>query len=289
MSPGKEPALDDFSSQGLPFVYVPEAGLLEGVTLASIWDTILGRSGEKRGRLYKYEHYLFVISMLVIIVSVLALLNGYYHYFSISPYAVQRGASSPFLMAGYIGMFVSIAFVPVPDYFLVPIYGYLSLVGIFDPLTTFLVCIAAALFLMELEYAGGRLMARPLLLKALSYFRISEKDIEAADRWLIRHGKFSIFISTFVPYFYSVTSLAAGTLRMNPVAFFLASFAGFGLRFTFLEYVGYSSINIFAPSFDYSQRAIFILLVVVSSLYVALYLVRSLRITDYSSTGSRDI
>lgn len=245
--------------------------------LGSVRDAILGFGGEKRGRLYRYEHYLFAVSILVILMSILALLNGYYHYFNILPYSITKNVvPSQYLVAGYLGMFITIAFVPIPDYFLVPIYGYLSSIGIFNPFTTFLVCTAGALFLMAIEYFGGRLVGRPLLLKALSYFHISEKEIESADKWLVTHGKFSMFISTFVPYLYSVTSLAAGTLKMNAVSFFLATFAGFGLRFMFLEYIGYYGIYIFSPLFDYSERTAFYLLLIISCLYVALYLARSL-------------
>jgi membrane protein DedA with SNARE-associated domain len=63
---------------------------------------------------------------------------------------------------------------------------------------------------------------------------------------------------------------------MKAGRFFLASNAGFGLRFIFLEYVGYS-IFIFTASFDYSQRTLFSLLLILSSVYAALHLVRTLR------------
>lgn len=181
------------------------------------------------------------------------------------------------MLAGYVGIFISLAFLPVPDYFLVPAYGYLPSIGVFNPYTTFRVCLAAAV--LPMEYAHGRLAGRPLLLKGLSYIHIYEKDIEAADKWLVEHGRFSIFISTFILYFYSVTSLAAGTLKMNVIAFLLVSSVGFGLRFIFLEYIGYHSVYIFAASFDYSQRALFFLLLILSSLYAALYLTGTLRST----------
>jgi membrane protein DedA with SNARE-associated domain len=240
-----------------------------------IWKTILGFGGDKHGRPRKYWHYLFVISILIILLSVLALLNAYFHLTNVSSYNINHeGVSSPFLLAGYLGMFISVAILPVPDYFLVPAYGYLSLIGVFNPYYTFLVCLVGAVF--PIEYVCGRLAARPLLLKVLSLLRISEKNIETADKWLVEHGKFSIFTSTFIPFFYNVTSLAAGTLKMNPVAFFLASSAGFGLRFVFLEGVGYYSIYIFTASFDYSQRTLFSLLLILSSVYAALYLVRTL-------------
>jgi membrane protein DedA with SNARE-associated domain len=238
------------------------------------WKTILEFGGDKHERLRKYGHYLFVISILIIFLSVLALLNAYFHLINVSSYNInQEGVSSPFLLA-YLGMFISIAFLPLPDYFLVPAYGYLSLMGIFNPYYTFLVCLVGAVF--PIEYVCGRLAARPLLLKVLSLLRISEKDIEEADKWLVEHGIFSIFISTFIPFFYSVISLAAGILKMKSVAFLLSSTAGFGLRFAFLEGVGYYSIYIFTASFDYSQRALFSLLLIFSSVYVAFYLVRTL-------------
>lgn len=225
----------------------------------------------------RYTHYLFVTSTLVILVSILALLNAYFRFNTVSSYSVTPGGvSSQLLFAGYLGMFFSIAVLPVPDYVLVPVYGYLSSIGIFSPFTTFLVCLAGAVF--PVEYACGRLVARPLLLKALSFFRMSEKEIKVADDWLVEHGKFSIFVSTFIPFFYSVASLAAGTLRMGAVPFLADSAAGFGVRFAFLEYAGYYSIYIFTASFDYSQRNLFSLLLVVSLSYAVLYLVRTFRL-----------
>jgi len=239
-----------------------------------IWKTAVGFEGDKHGRPSKYWHYLFVISLLIILVSVLALLNAYFHLVNVSSYNINKGdVSSPFLLAGYIGMFITIVFSPVPDYFLVPAYGYLSLIGLFNPYYTFLVCLVGAVF--PVEYVCGRFAARPLLLKVMSILRISEKNVEEADKWLGEHGLFSIFVSTFIPFFYSVISLAAGTLKMKSVAFLLSSAAGFGLRFVFLEGVGYYSIYIFTASFDYSQRTLFFLLLLLSSVYAALYLVRT--------------
>jgi membrane protein DedA with SNARE-associated domain len=207
---------------------------------------------------------------------VLALLNAYLRFSNVTSYSVgQKGPSSPLLLAGYLGMFVSVWISPVPDYILVPAYGYLASVGIFSPYLTFAVCLAAALF--PIEYAAGRLVPRPLLLKGLRTFRISENDIRQADAWIVEHGHFSIFIATFIPFFYSVASLAAGTLKMKADVFLLASTIGFGLRFVFLEYLGYNSVYVFTASFDYSQRALLSLVLIASSLYAAVYLFEAWR------------
>jgi membrane protein DedA with SNARE-associated domain len=239
-----------------------------------VWKTIFGYGGNKHKDPHKYWHYLFVISTLTILLSVLVLLNAYFHLINISSYDNHESVSTSSLLAGYVGMFVGIAILPIPDYFLVPVYGYLSSIGLFNPYSTFIVCLLGALF--PVEYVCGRFAARSVLLKVLSHLRMSEKSIETADKWLVEHGKFSIFISTFIPFFYSAASLAAGTLKMNATGFFLSSSAGFGLRFAFLECVGYYSIYVFTASFDYSQRNLFFSLLILSSVYAALHLVRIL-------------
>ncbi len=246
----------------------------EKKTLASTWKAVVG-FGEKWGRARKYGHYLFVTSLFAISLSVLAILNAYFRFYTVSSYANLEGISTPYLLAGYLGMFIVLAISPVPDYIVVPVYGYLASIGLFNPVTTFFVCLVGALF--PIEYVAGRLAARPLLLKGLSYIRITENNIEVAEKWIVEHGNFSIFISTFIPFFYSVASLAAGTLKMNWAAFILSSTAGFGLRYVFLLYIGYYGIYIFTASFDYAQRTLFSLLLIMSSVYAAFYLVGSIR------------
>lgn len=204
--------------------------------------------------------------------SFLALVNAYlrfYNDYSFFPGSNKVGSS--FLFAGYLGMFVGLAISPIPDYILVPVYGYLSAVGIFNPYTTFIVCLVGAVF--PLEYVCGRFAGRPLLLKGLSYLRISETDITVGENWLKHHGSFSIFISTFIPFFYTVASLAAGTLKMSWASFMVYSAVGFGLRYVFLEYIGYFGIYIFAASFDYAERGLFFFLIVLPSAYAIAYLV----------------
>lgn len=227
----------------------------------------------KTRRPHKYWHYFFIVALLVILLGVLALLNAYLHFVVASSYVMsQNGPSSNLVLSGYIGMFLSLALSPVPDYFLVPAYGYLSTIGLFNPFYTFVVCLLGALF--PIEYICGRYAARPLLLKALSFMRISEDKLQRTESWLIEHGKFSIFIATFIPFFYSAAALAAGTLKMKAPEFFFSSTVGFGLRFVFLEFVGFYGIYVFTASFDYAQRYVFILFILLSAAYVAIYLVR---------------
>lgn len=225
------------------------------------------------GQTSKYLHYLFVVAILVAPLSALGLLNGYLHFFDVPPYNPSVVSDPDYLLlAGYLGIFLTILISPVPDYILLPVYGYLSSVGIFDPVWVFIVCVAASV--CPIEYVAGRFAGRPLLLKGLSVFRIREKDIENADAWIFKHGRFSVFISTFIPFFYSAVTLAAGTLKMNAGEFLLGCTLGFAIRYAFLEYVGYYGVQIFSYSFDYSQRYVFATLLLISLPYAAAYVSR---------------
>lgn len=223
--------------------------------------------------IHKYWTYAFVVAVSVLLLSVAGVVNAYLHFATQASYSVALVHDSTYLLiAGYLGIFLTILFSPVPDYLLLPVYGYLCAAGLFNPLDVFLVCMVGAV--IPIEYVCGRFAARPLLMKGLSYFRISEGTIKDADAWLEEHGKFSIFISTFIPFFYSVSSLAAGTLRMGALAFLLDSTLGFGVRYAVLEYLGYYSVYLFTASFDYSHRDLLAVLAVASCAYALAYLVR---------------
>jgi len=207
---------------------------------------------------------------------ILALLNGYFRWVTMQPYSVNSSSvSSTLMMPGYLGMFLTIVFSPVPDYLVVPVCGFLCSIGLFNPYFAFLALLVGAV--VPIEFVCGRVAARPVLLKAMSILHVSAEKLMAADRWIVDHGKFSIFISTFIPFFYSVISLAAGTLKMSTVRFLGFSTVGFALRFVFLESVGYFSIYIFTASFDYAQRTTFLMLLMLSSAYALFHLVRILR------------
>lgn len=227
-----------------------------------------------RGVLHKNWHYLFVGSLLTMLACALALANAAFDLFNVSSYAPGE-ISGALLVTGYTSMFLTVWISPIPDYILLPVYGYLCAIGIFSPYTTLLVCLAAAI--LPIEYAAGKFAGRPLLLKALSYFHITERDLEVADNWLVEHGKFSIFIATFIPFFYSAACLAAGTLKMKAVPFLLMSTLGFAVRYVFLECIGFYSIYVFTASFDYSDRDLFLFLFLLSFAYAVVHLVRTRR------------
>ena len=89
--------------------------------------------------------YAFVVAASVAPLSVAALLNAYLHFSAQASYTLALEHDSTYLlMAGYLGMFLTILVSPIPDYILLPVYGFLSAAGVFNPFDTFLVCDAGA-------------------------------------------------------------------------------------------------------------------------------------------------
>ncbi len=240
-----------------------------------IHKLIIGRNSKSRiwninAKVSEYFYYIATIAIIGIVISTIGITNSYFHYLNYENYySSEVKVFSPFYYLGYLGIFIIIAFAPPPDYLIVPFYGYLAALSYFNVYLVFIVSVIAMMFLIAIEYFGGRFAGRPLLLRVLSHVDITEKDISVADDWISNHGIFSIFVATFVPYFKNVTSLAAGTLKMNSAKFFATNAAGFSLRFSILLYIGYEGINVFLPSFDVQFRPVLYLIAISSALILA--------------------
>ncbi|MEM0128496.1 MAG: DedA family protein [Thermoplasmatales archaeon] len=221
-------------------------------------------------RTHKYWHYGFTISILVALLALAALLNGFYHFYSVQSYKLTD-ISIPFadFLAGYIGIFVSILLLPIPDYVLIPFYGYLCSIGIFNPYLTLLASVGGAV--VPIEFLLGIYAGSKVLKKILSHMEISEVKLSVATNWVKQHGNFSIFLATFVPFFYSAASFSAGTLKMRFPSFMTVSTLGFLLRYVGLELIGYYGLYLFTSQYDYKYRYVFTSFLFISLIYIVVY------------------
>ncbi|MGC8561628.1 MAG: DedA family protein [Thermoplasmata archaeon] len=226
-------------------------------------------------RMHKNWHYTLTTAVVVLAVAVMGILNGYIRFINISSYS-HLNVSIPFphLLGGYIGIFI-IRLLPIPDFITLPVIGYLSSIGIFNPEIALLAALAGAV--VPFEYFAGRYAARPVLLKSIKWAGVKEENIKIAEDWIISHGPFSIFISTFIPYFYSAVALAAGILRMKFIPYFLSTVAGFGIRYAILEAAGYYGVYILTPEYDFTHRNDLFAILLISLAVIAIYMIQSIR------------
>ncbi len=238
-----------------------------------LWELIVKIDPRNLGLFSKYGYYLFISSLLIFIVTMIFLLNGYFKFinpgeYSGNTYFLPRN----FQLLGYFGVFIFVAFSPFPDYFIVPILGYLAFLGLFNFYLIVLVSAVADLLLMELDYMGGRFAGRPIVIKALRIFRVDEDGLEEAEKWIKKHGPMAVFIATFIPFVKHITSVASGTLKMNWLWFTLSNFVGFFIRFLLLAYLGFRGVYLFSPNFDFSIRYILIPIAFGTFVFIIYYL-----------------
>jgi len=223
----------------------------------------------------KYLHYGMVLSLTAIILSLLILSNISFHFLpaDIISAHTEDVVFGPFYVLGYTGFFILTMFSPLPDYIIVPFYGYLASIGLFNPYILFVISVLAMALLMQMEFFAGKYGGRPLLLKVLKYFGVKEREMAVAERWIDRHGTFSVFIFTFIPYVKTAMALTSGLLKMRSLNYLIANLTGFAIRFSILIYVGYNGIDIISdlvnPKYDFISYTVF----AVAVAYLAFYFV----------------
>jgi len=74
-------------------------------------------------------------------------------------------------------------------------------------------------------WAIGMYLGRPFIEKHGRWLRVSPRDLERAERWFDRWGRWAVFFSRLTPVVRSVAPLAAGTLRMPFVPYTLITLA----------------------------------------------------------------
>ncbi len=237
------------------------------------WEILLKIDPRNYGIFSKYGYYLFISSLFILFFVTFLLINGYVHLISPPKYVLYSNiVGVNYALFGYMGVFIITAFSPLPDYFIVPILGYMAYLGFFNFWFVVMVSSLADLFLMGIDYAGGRFAGRTIVIKLMELFRVKASNLDEAEGWIMKHGFISIFIATFIPFVKHIISVAAGTLRMNAGVFFLSNFIGFFIRFLFLAFVGFRGIYIFSPSFDYMNRLILYVVGLASLGYVIYYI-----------------
>ena len=74
-------------------------------------------------------------------------------------------------------------------------------------------------------WAIGLYLGRPFIEKYGRWLRVSQADLERAERWFDRWGSWAVFVTRLLPVVRSVAPLAAGTLEMPFVRYTLVTLA----------------------------------------------------------------
>lgn len=143
------------------------------------------------------------------------------------------------LVAIFLTMVLESAFVPIPSEIVVPLGGVLAARGSVQLWEVVAVATLANLVGSVVIYLIGFYGGRGLILRYGSRVRLSQRHLDAADRWFAGRGQTAVFVTRMLPGVRSFISLPAGVARMPFGRFALLTTAGSIPWNLALAYMGY--------------------------------------------------
>jgi membrane protein DedA with SNARE-associated domain len=179
---------------------------------------------------------------------------------------------------GYLGiallMAIESACVPLPSELIMPFAGYLVSTGRFD---LFLAATAGALGCnlgSIVAYEVGKRGGRPMAERWGRYLLIGADELDAADRFFARWGRWAVLIGRLLPVIRTFIAFPAGVARMPLIPFHLFTFIGSWPFCLGLAWVGmklgdrWNSDPRLKAAFHQADLAIGLVLVALVGLYV---------------------
>lgn len=143
---------------------------------------------------------------------------------------------------GYSGILITMAIesacIPLPSEIIMPFSGYLVSTGQFSMVGVTLAGAIGNVLGSLVAYYVGVWGGRPFVERYGTYFLVSRRDLEMADRWFLKYGEAAVLISRMLPVVRTFISLPAGIVRMNVPKFILFSFIGAVPWCYLLAYIG---------------------------------------------------
>ena len=123
-------------------------------------------------------------------------------------------------------MLVETVFPPIPSELVLPFAGFLIGRGELHPVAALLAATAGSVGGALALYAVSRAGGRALVERFGRYLKLTQKDLDRAERWFDEHGTVAVFVARMIPGARSLVSVPAGTANMPIVRFTLLTTAG---------------------------------------------------------------
>jgi membrane protein DedA with SNARE-associated domain len=168
----------------------------------------------------------------------------------------------------FIALGLGIVGLPIPDETLMAYAGFLVFQGKLNVLYTILVAFLGTSCGITIGYILGKTLGNRFIKRYAAKMHVHPDDIQDAENFYNRYGKFALFIGYFIPGIRHLTAIIAGTSRMPYRTFALFAYTG-GLLWTItLVSLGYFLGENWRHVYMYSHR--FIIPLVLLSIIVVL-------------------
>jgi membrane protein DedA with SNARE-associated domain len=174
---------------------------------------------------------------------------------------------------GYTGVFLlmileSMVF-PIPSEAVMPFAGFL----IFDGKMTWTGVILASTFGSIIgsliSYYIGYYGGKPFIAKFGKYLLLNQHHLEMSEKFFLKRGELTIFISRFIPVVRHLISIPAGFGKMNIYKFLIFTIIGASMWNTLLTWIGFKLRENWEEVMQYSHTIDII--VVVGIVIVVIY------------------
>ena len=158
---------------------------------------------------------------------------------------------------------------PIPSEIVLAMAGYLSAEGRFNVVVIVLAATAGSLLGALVLYWLGAALGEDRLKRWLDHIPLVDlEDLEKADRWFERHGRWAVLIGRVVPVVRSLVSIPAGANRMPLGEFVLLTTLGSGVWNTLIVGAGFllgsrwEDVDRYSQWFNYAIFAVFGVMIV---------------------------
>ncbi|MFI6133402.1 DedA family protein [Micromonospora sp. NPDC051141] len=158
---------------------------------------------------------------------------------------------------------------PIPSEIVLAMAGYLSAEGRFNVVVIVLAATAGSLLGALVLYWLGAALGEDRLKRWLDHIPLVDlEDLEKADRWFERHGRWAVLIGRVVPVVRSLVSIPAGANRMPLGEFILLTTLGSGVWNTLIVGAGFllgsrwEDVDRYSQWFNYAIFAVFGVMIV---------------------------
>jgi membrane protein DedA with SNARE-associated domain len=144
--------------------------------------------------------------------------------------------------AVFAAAFLEVIFPPIPSEVIFPLVGFIAQnrgLGLENTIGMATVGALGSTVGAVLIFFVSARVGRTVIMRYGKRVRISEQEIEKAERWFERYGSIAVFTARMIPGIREIISIPAGISRMNIAKFVGYTFAGSLLWCIILTLVGY--------------------------------------------------
>ncbi|PPA58450.1 DedA family protein [Micromonospora chalcea] len=153
---------------------------------------------------------------------------------------------------------------PIPSEIVLAMAGYLSAEGRFNVVLIVVAATVGSLLGALVLYWLGAALGEERLKRWLDHIPLVDlQDLEKADRWFERHGRWAVLIGRVVPVVRSLVSIPAGANRMPLGEFILLTTLGSGVWNALIVGAGFTlgsrweDVDRYSSWFNYAIFAVF--------------------------------